>query len=173
MPENIDQVDGDEVMQRVHRAITKLENEDLALFNPLGSERNIAQRFALWLQNEFPDWDIDCEYDQIVDHINQTAKKKVAGLLMIRQKNGGFRHLSEPSNKKVIPDIIIHHRGYRENLVAIEIKTSNDNEEIEFDKEKLTAYRMYEPLQYRYSLFVRFQLKSGENNIVAEEELNP
>ncbi len=173
MPENIDQIDSEWIIERVDRAISNLERQEATLFNPLGSERNIAQRFARWLEDEFPDWNIDCEYGQIVNSVNHTAKTKVVEMLLIRQRNGGFRRLTSPQRIKVVPDIIIHHRGRRENLVAIEIKTSNDFEEIEFDKEKLRVYREYEPLRYRYSLFIRFEPMAGEHKIVAEIQLNP
>lgn len=174
MSEDIDQVSPEQIMDRILRAISNLAYEDAVLFNQLGirSERNISQRFARWLDDEFPDWDVDCEYNQFFDSMNRTVKSKMVPLLMTRKPNGGFALSSEPMIRRVIPDIIVHRRRSIENLLAIEIKTSCDSREIEFDKEKLKAYRLSEYLRYRYTLFIRFQPLSGEKEIVAEMELN-
>jgi hypothetical protein len=86
----------------------------------------------------------------------------------MRRAESGFIHLDEPKKIKVVPDIIIHRRGPKENLLAIEVKTSNDRDEIEFDFEKLRAYREFEPLRYRFALFIRFQEPQEEGEIIAE-----
>lgn len=70
----------------------------------------------------------------------------------------------------VIPDIIIHHRRTSNNLLAIEVKTSDNRELIEFDKEKLKAYREYEPLDYQYALFIRFQKLDDTGKFIVEME---
>ena len=167
MSEQIGDLNFQEIEKRIRKAISILESKDLGLFRPLGSERNISQRFAKWLENEFPEWNVDCEYNLIVDNLNRTAKSKVVDL-MKRRGRRGFIDLEEPKEIKVTPDIIIHRRATKENLLAIEVKTTNDQEEIEFDKIKLRAYCEYAPLNYRYALFVRFQEPQMEGQIVAE-----
>lgn len=167
MAESIENLNIAEVQERVQRAIDIFGQEERELLLPLGSEQNLAQRLARWLEEEFPTWNVDCEYNRIVDGTSQTARVKVANLLMKRVKKG-FIHLNEPKETKVVPDIIIHQRGPGENLLAIEVKKSNNRAEIEFDFEKLRAYRDYPPLNYRFSLFIRFQELQENGEFVAE-----
>jgi hypothetical protein len=45
------------------REIEKLCQRDLILIQNDVNERSISHRLALYLQNEFPEWDVDCEYN--------------------------------------------------------------------------------------------------------------
>ena len=167
MPETIDVIEIEEIEKRINRAIAVFGENEQDLLHPLGGERNISQRFAYWLQNEFAGWNVDCEYQNIVDGTSGTTRRKVASLLMRRVKDG-FIHLNEPHETLVIPDIIIHRRKHRENLLAIEVKNRNDHKEIEFDFEKLQAYCASEDLLYRFACFIRFQEPNDAGNFVAE-----
>jgi hypothetical protein len=159
--------DRDQVRRKVLSAINNFKREEIDLLAPLGSEPNIAQRFARWLETEFPGWHVDYEYNRIVDATSNTARVKTTRLLMERVENG-FIHLDEPHERKVVPDIIIHRRKTTNNLLAIEIKTKNNRVEIEFDYEKLRAYRKYQPLRYLFALFIRFQEPDVNGEIIAE-----
>lgn len=160
-------LDLEEIKARVENTINSLAFKDGSLFSPLEGEHTIANKFAYWLQGEFTDWNVDTEYRHIMDGTSETAREKVAFLWM-RRYRGRIIYHDEPEERKVIPDIIIHHRGTTDNLMAIEIKKSNNRKEIEFDYEKLRAYREFEPLRYRYALFVRFQKLEEDGQIVAE-----
>lgn len=61
-------------------------------------ERTIAARLAMYLQDEFPTWNADCEY------------------------NRDRRRPKEILERLVYPDIIIHRRNTGANLLAIEMK---------------------------------------------------
>ncbi|MFZ0635268.1 MAG: hypothetical protein WA755_00225 [Candidatus Acidiferrales bacterium] len=103
------------------------------------SERAITHKFAEYLANRFPSWDVDCEYDRILEQ----AKR-----LRIRARLA-----------RVIPDIIIHHRNTGRNLLVIEAKKDNDRRGEATDLEKLREFRSQ--LCYRYAVFLRF--RTGKN----------
>jgi Holliday junction resolvase len=89
----------------------------------------------------FSDWTIDCEYNR-----DGTVVKKL--IYAVSPKG-----MAEERN--VVPDIIIHHRQTTDNLLAIEVKKSSNQENSIKDLNKLAAFR--EQLGYANTLFVRFK----------------
>jgi hypothetical protein len=59
----------------------------------------------------------------------------------------------------VYPDIIIHHRGTKDNFVVIEAKKSNISEENESDKQKLLQYKSNAELSYKHGFFIEFPVE--------------
>ena len=159
----------DKIKTCVNQALSDFKNNESDLLNPLGREENLAQRFSFWLQRQFPEWIVDCEYSLIRDGMSKAKVRKVTQMLMRRVSNKIIR-LDEPEEVVVVPDIIIHHRGTSENLLVIELKTSNDKSMIEFDKEKLRAYKDDERLGYQYALFLKFKKLDEESFFVDEIE---
>ncbi|KPD09241.1 hypothetical protein AM501_05240 [Aneurinibacillus migulanus] len=104
------------------------------------SERAIAHRLAVYLENEFPSWNIDCEYNRNIDQI-----KRIPG--------------EGKTENAVFPDIIIHHRGTQDNLLAIEIKKSNNNNVANNeDVGRLESYK--KSLFYRHAAYIIFEVDS-------------
>ena len=101
------------IQMRVHIALKRLKLHDLWLFRSNSDERTITHRLAMYLQDEFPTWNVDCEYNR-----NQYEVKKL-------------------SKDAVRPDIIIHHRRTHRNLLVIEAKKTNNRAD---DQEKLEKY---------------------------------
>ena len=165
MTENIDDVDFDELQARVQRSIQCLKENDLYLFENNAGERVITHRLAVSLEQEFPDWHVDCEYDILPPDDQDVIYQKYANL-MARRRNGRIVPLAEKEAVSVYPDIVVHHRGTAENLLVIEVKKSTDHEEIDFDRMKLEACRQDEHLQYRFALFVRFTAPQEDTEIV-------
>lgn len=52
------------VAEKVLEAIRQLLEKDSHLLRVNASERSISHRLGLHLANEFPDWDVDCEYNR-------------------------------------------------------------------------------------------------------------
>jgi len=82
-------------------------------------ERTVTHRIAVYLEEEFQNWHVDCEYN--------------------RQGIGG-----DPKDDWIggrrFPDIIVHRRGFDDNLLVIEAKpawASKKSQEI--DRGKLAA----------------------------------
>ena len=68
--------------------------------------------------------------------------------------------------RTVYPDIIVHHRETKDNLLVIEIKKTSCNQlSNDLDVEKLKEYKRQ--LGYTYAIFVRF--KTGGNRVGVNE----
>lgn len=93
------------------------------------NERSVAHKLAEYLQDQFCEWNVDCEYNR-----HELNRK-------IQEESGVF------------PDIIVHHRGIKDNLLVIELKTSTISESKDLDKlEKFTERGDFE---YQLGLFIR------------------
>ena len=97
-------MDFPELKARVMRAIDILYARDSDLFPRDASEWALAHRLAVYLEQELPGWNVDCEYN----------------------RQGPRTDSKTNENKgKIRPDIVLHHRGQTDlqhNLLAIELK---------------------------------------------------
>ncbi len=148
----------DELKSRVNRAVNKLFKNDNYLLHSNANERSMSHKFAEYLQQEFPEWNVDCEYNRDL-HGN-----------IKRINEWRNRYLKEPEAndtdaKTVYPDIIIHHRNSRNNLLVIEIKKSTNSDQGESDIEKLKMFiEENGGLNYHYGLFINFKV-NGDSGI--------
>src|SRR6266700_110417 len=147
---NLEQFSQESIQQRIHKAVEKLGLHDAYLLRIDGNERSITHRLAMYLQDEFEGWDVDCEYNR--DHHSPDHVKRL-------QPYTDSIRADDTDAKTVFPDIIIHHRGTTDNLLVIEVKKSTNQESDERDEQKLQAFK--EQLTYRYALFLRFN--TGRN----------
>lgn len=114
------------------------------------SERTLTGTFALYLRNEFRIWDVDCEYNR--------DGGRVKRLLWREATTQGIGDI-------VLPDIVVHHRGKKANLLVIEAK--KDQGFADDDRLKLQAFINDVRYQYQYAVFVRF-ITAGEGDIKFE-----
>ncbi|WP_139492165.1 hypothetical protein [Brevibacillus dissolubilis] len=135
------------VNQKVLFALKKLLSRDIYLLINDSSERSIAHRLAVYLEEQFPDWCVDCEYNR-----NGLDKKILDELKTHTGRKG----------RTVLPDIVIHHRGTKNNLLVIEIKKKTSPND--FDLKKLHFYKMQQNLQYQHALYIGIGVgnKSGQ-----------
>lgn len=122
----------------IEQTIQKVQiNDDLLIRKKM--EWATAHRFAVYLEEHFPGWNVDCEYNKVGTGINS-------------------KHNSIGDHKR--PDIVIHKRELSEkenNLLVIEIKMeSSDNS----DEEKLIDFTSTpndnKPFQYQFGLKISF-----------------
>jgi len=95
-------------------------DKDLLLIDV--NERSITHRLGIYLQEQFPEWDVDCEYNRLIDN-----KKQMVLTKRLKAKIGETTP-EDTQAKTVYPDLIIHHRISTENLVVIEVKKSTNPE---------------------------------------------
>jgi hypothetical protein len=146
------------VMARVSAAIKRLFEEDVQLLRIDVNERSISHRLALHLQHEFPEWDVDCEYNR-----KQHNDVKRLDLPV------GSVSSNDTDAKTVFPDIIIHRRTKPDNLLVIEIKKTTSRVSCEADFRKLAAFKSQ--LGYSYALFLRFATGNTETEVDCEHWL--
>ena len=102
------------------------------------SERAIAHKLAEYLQKEFQDYNVDCEYNRKYDEVK----------------------LRSDGERGFVPDIIVHKRGEDENLMIIELKKTGrrKNEEKERLKEAIKN-----PLKYCLGVYVELRMRNIPN----------
>lgn len=131
----------DIISERIHAAISLLIKNDSFLLKNKIHERTIAHKLGEYLQLNFIEWNVDCEYNK------HGLDKKI----LIRDCSGSIKH-------RVYPDIIIHERGNdNHNLVVIEIKPYKqmkvnccDNLKLELFTDPNGKYR------YNFGIFIGF-----------------
>lgn len=148
---------------------------DLCLLENDVSERAIVHKYAEYLQQEFTDWNVDCEYNKNFDNpklCNAWKQKKEEIIKKIQratglERQGKLERLLQVG-VSVYPDIIIHHRGTDDNLLVIEAKKTMNDTDYEIDKEKLKECKS--SLEYQFACFLTFRTKRDEDKSLFEPE---
>lgn len=149
------------VEERVCAALSKLLEKDHYLLKKKANERSITHRLGIYLQEMFPEWHVDCEYN-----LDGDDTKRLEGFideLLCEYERLGValtdRELQQDTeDKTVYPDIIVHKRGKECNLLVIEAKKNQSTErgnkrgEIR-DRVKLSKY--VEKFGYKHALFLK------------------
>lgn len=139
----------------VLNALEMLLERDSYLLQVDANERSITHRLAIYLQQELPSLDVDCEYNK-----NGVDTKMISPF---------SRPITDTDTnaKTVYPDIIAHRRGdrYGNNYLVIEVKkdTCSRSDGRDVDLDKLYAY--VHQLNYQFALFV--ELQTGDRPGVA------
>lgn len=135
--------DREKIHLRLHRALERLYDHDLQLIHLEVHERTTAARLAIYLQEEFPLWNVDCEYNR--DGVNA---KRI-------------------QEERIFPDVIVHRRDTQENLLAIEMKGHWSNRDRDDDYHKLTYLTGPE---YGYSVGAHIELEEDAYRVVWFED---
>ncbi len=138
------------VAEHVRMALHRLIAEDADLFKADANERSISHRLAIYLEREFPDWNVDCEYNR-----DEHEPKRL-------QLNPETICSDDEQGTTVYPDIIVHRRCTPANHLAIEIKKHNGGSH-DNDLRKLSALR--KELGYTFALFLRVRTNGPEADI--------
>ncbi|HRF28438.1 MAG TPA: hypothetical protein PL051_02255 [Candidatus Saccharibacteria bacterium] len=120
------------------RAVMKLHEQDKqALIDGNLYELTISHRLAVYLEEEFPKYAVDCEYNT---NINGQVD----------------RYKRSTEDKKIRPDIIVHKRNDSEsNLLVVEVKKAGrGSERGKRDIEKIRSNFNTPSLHYSHGLFV-------------------
>ncbi len=145
------------LLTKVRKAIAVLLKKDKDLFDINVNERSITHKLAEYLQLEFPDYNVDCEYNRHSDMVKY---------LYVPNKEN---ERDDIEAKTVFPDIVVHKRKADEyNLLVVEVKKVRNLEEIEnkprrieFDKQKLKAFTR-EEYRYKLGILIVFQIENVE-----------
>ena len=150
----------EDIKERVLSAIVDLYRYDGDLLDRDANERSITHKLAEHLQRQFPEWNVDCEYNR-----QGKAVKRLAGLY----KKGDISD-SDCEAKTVFPDIIVHKRGREDNLIVIEVKKRSSTSSRTKDIKKLKSFTKYPEFGYCTSLFLRIGNKdeAAELTVYAE-----
>lgn len=139
-----------ELMKKVMVALKNFFETERQLLELNASERSISHKLAEHLEKEFPDWDVDCEYNRQGDR-PKTLPKAL------------FNDIKDDDQeaKTIFPDIIVHKRNQPENLLVIEVKKSNSREGDDKDRTKLMAFTdLSGDYRYKAGLFIVFDVEN-------------
>lgn len=138
----------EKLYKRVSAALAAFFREDRKLLHVDASERSISHKLAEQLQKQFPQLNVDCEYNR---HINS-----------VKRLTYRYDETIKPDDleaKTVFPDIVVHKRQSDEsNLLVIEIKKGDSGQRTSHDVEKLKAFTV-EPYVYGIGLFLSFNVQ--------------
>lgn len=145
-----------QIKELVFEAIDELQKDRL-LFDNHSSERSITHRLAVYLEDRFAGWNVDCEYNRIEDDKGQFK------YLFLDPEDNGQVSIFSLDGSRVFPDIVIHHRGDNgpdDNLLVIEVKVPWSQVSDSRDIRKLRAFtghaKASQIVTYQYGLFIRF-----------------
>jgi len=126
----LEDIAGEKIKEKVAICIRQLLKNDHHLLEIGANERSISHKLAEYLQQHFPDWHVDCEYNRHGIQIKKLGEERV------------------------YPDIIVHLRNTPFNLLVIELKCSNDSNE--YDIEKLKKFTDQKgDFKYKLGLFLK------------------
>ncbi len=147
--------EGWEDMDRFVKAVQCfIMNEKFLLENNL-NERTITHKLAEYLQKEYCEYEVDCEYNRMPngESYDEGVAKKI--LNMGGKSFEECTKRSDTSDFTAFPDIIIHHRGDNENnFLVVEVKKKNNNSKNWCDFKKLEAFT--KQLNYKYGIYLEF-----------------
>ncbi len=119
MPQQIIETALDALLAFVQAEATLLEVD--------ANERSITHKMAEYLQRAFLDWQVDCEYNRLGSIVKRLPDPTEVGT-------------DDTDGQTIFPDIIVHKRKARANLLVIEVKkTTNTREGDEKKLKGLTA----------------------------------
>ncbi len=131
----------EEIKTKIEASLSKLYIKDKILIDNKTNERAICAHLLCYLKNEFLQWDVDTDYNREQGDVKRNIDRNI-----------------------IVPDIIIHRRDSRENLVAIEAKGHWNDESRENDYVKLHGLLFKQ--KYKYAFMIEFEAQSWEINEV-------
>jgi hypothetical protein len=137
-----------QVAAKLDRAIATVMERDRSVVADGRNERAVAHRLAIYLQDEFPRWHVDCEFNR--QGKNRERKKVAAKRPYLPPSRRGSKYAL------VDPDVNVHRRGPDgPNLLAIELKVAGSSD-LKRDRAKLKAYLTEPHLRYTYAVLVTY-----------------
>jgi hypothetical protein len=137
----------------IQSAQQRIWDEDRSLLLLDVHERSICFRLAVYLAEQFPEFDVDCEYNR--NHAEKSYQKRVRDTELIELVKRQPR-LGNEDGLMILPDIIVHIRDKPPNLLVIETKKTSSL--IPEDKDLLKLRALKEELGYRFARFIRFDV---------------
>jgi hypothetical protein len=131
----------EEIKKRTGIALGVLQKNDSSLLEQGVNERSIAHKLAEYLQDQFPDWNVDCEY-------NRKGIK-------LKELEGIAECLEHRKTDRVFPDIIVHERNIERNLLVVELKKIELDSRCDLKKLELFT-KMRGEYRYSMGLFIQF-----------------
>lgn len=125
----------EDIKARVIDAVIELYRHEGDLLQRDANERSITHKLAEHMQQLFPGWHVDCEYNRRGD---QPKRLRV---------DFGILNPADTVARTVYPDIVVHRRGTADNLLVVEFKKAG-NDDTTNDRLKLEVFTSDEGYAY-------------------------
>jgi hypothetical protein len=113
-------------LDKVVAALKEFYACEAFLFEHDLGERALTHRLAVQLERQFPDFQVDCDFDRL-------------GPRTLQLPHGSIVSTDDHLGKSIYPDIVVHQRTVPHNLLAIEVRKAGNHQPIEHDRHKLRA----------------------------------
>jgi hypothetical protein len=113
-------------LNRVVNALGEFYRRETWLLEKDLGERALTHRLAVYVETQFPGWEVDCDYDRL-------------GERTLRLPKGTIVSTDDHFGKSVYPDMVVHQREIPNNLLAVELRKANNHQPPEHDQHKLVA----------------------------------
>ena len=111
-------------LNKVIGALEVFYARETHLFEKDLGERTLTHRLAVYLENQFTGWEVDCDYSRL-------------GERTLRMPKGSIVSTDDHNGKSVYPDIVVHQRAIPNNLLAVEVRKESNHQPPEHDQHKL------------------------------------
>lgn len=136
---------------KVLNSVQKLFKKDRVLILSNINERTITHKLAEYLQDDFNDFNVDCEYNRSFDQIKKLEVPKD----LLKLKVASNVKWDDTEAKTIYPDIIVHERKTNSNnILVIEVKKWNNQSSENSDKIKLKSFTR-KPFNYKFGVFLK------------------
>jgi hypothetical protein len=122
------------------------------LFEKDLGERTLTHRLAVYMEKQFPGWEVDCDYNRL-------------GERTLRLPHGSIVSTDDALGKSVYPDIVVHQREIPNNLLAIEVRKTSNHQPPEHDQHKLQA--LTDPHLW-FAYWIGVYLVLGKHSVVSD-----
>lgn len=143
-----------EIKKRFDSVVGQFKKHDIFLLKSSANERSMTHKFAEYLQQLFPEYHVDCEYNR-----DGFDKKVLEAELKIKSEEISS---DDEEGKTVFPDILIHKRGEKgkeSNMVVIEAKKVCPLKSSDVGKsDKIKLRKFLQKFEYQYAIFIRFSV---------------
>lgn len=140
-------------LSKVVAALREFYARETFLFDRDLGERTLTHRFAVQIEKQFTEWEVDCDYNRL-------------GERTLRMPRGSIISTDDEIGKSIFPDIAVHQRAIPENLLAIEVRKASNHQPVGHDQQKLRGLTDAH-LWFAYSVGVLLIL--GKNGVTPPE----
>ncbi|MGF6312482.1 hypothetical protein ABIB82_007790 [Bradyrhizobium sp. i1.8.4] len=113
-------------LNKVIAAVGEFYAQEMFLLERDLGERTLTHRLAVYVEQQFSGWQVDCNYDRL-------------GERTLRLPRGSTISTDDHLGKSIYPDIVVHQRDIPNNLLAIELRKESNHQPVEHDQRKLQA----------------------------------
>ncbi|WP_024507543.1 hypothetical protein [Bradyrhizobium sp. ARR65] len=113
-------------LDKLVAALEEFYAQEKFLLEKDAGERALTHRLAVYLERQYPAWQVDCDYNRL-------------GERTLLLPHGTIISTDDTLGKSIYPDIVVHQREVPKNLLAVEVRKASNHQSLAHDQHKLKA----------------------------------